>query len=358
MNKMLYTKKTIDIGSDPNWYKFEDSTTYDYSKYKTSWEHNIFPKEVSIPENGLYKIPMGIVFFDGMSLTCDKQVLADLHWIHSPFWTSPFAEQSFYQKITNLNFKKGRCLNLCTYFSDRNYFHCILGSFCKFEIVENSSPIKLEDFDYILLPKSKFKNAELLIKYFKIPYDKILWADINIQYQFEELYTPSHRGAPMITRVGSLNKIKSAFNLENNTPTRKLYICRNGYSKNIKNESEVWKTLKNLGFEKIDSAKEEFSCRLFNEASIVVGASGSGLTEIFACQPKTKILELSSLFLQQHYFMSLAHAASLDYSSMFCGSDIDFKVASLSNYDQLFCGTRKDFYVDIVKLKKILDDML
>lgn len=337
----------IDKQNDANWFKFEEEEEYDYTsvnlKGDTSyWGLNLKSK---IPENGIYKIENGICFDDGMSL-CPKErkPFIDLYWFSDGRHNS-LSKKLYKRTINNLIRKNGKCLNLCTPWADVNYGHFILDCITKLEIVENASPVKLEDFDYILLQNNKSTECQHLIDFFKIPRNKILYTASNCQYQFDELYTPSLRGSAAITRPKSINQIKKAFVLKNEKPTRKLYISREGFSRNISNEEFVWNLLKSYGFEKINPKEVKDCPQLFNEAAIIVGAHGAGLTNMIFCQPETKIIELMPYRHRYTWYLSLAHACNLPYHGLICGNQKSFSV-DVGELEEILKLTAKEKNID------------
>lgn len=318
----------INKKEDSNWFKFEDEDEYDYSSAYLKGEINCSSLRLKgkIPENGIYKVENGIVFDDGM-VVCPKQrkPFVDIYWFNDKERKS-LSKKLYNRKVNNLLRKNGKCLNLCTPWADINYGHFVLDCLTKLEIVENCGPFRIHDFDYILLQKNNSKECQHLIDFFKIPRNKIIYTTADYQYQFDELYTPSLRGSATITRPKSIDKIREAFVLKNEQPQRKLYISRQGFSRNISNEESVWQFLKQYGFEKINPKEIDDCPQLFNEASIIVGAHGAGLTNMIFCQPQTKIIELMPFHHRYAWYLSLAYACDLPYRGLICGSQDSFDV--------------------------------
>jgi capsular polysaccharide biosynthesis protein/exopolysaccharide biosynthesis predicted pyruvyltransferase EpsI len=337
--KSYFYEITINKASDPNWFKFEDGVCYDYSNYFAK-QNTDMPKKAALSENGIYKINNGIVFHDGMCVSEKHQVYSDLFWYgggEDLYPKGSWAQKFYKRKIHNVQRRQGKCLNLLTPWADINYGHFVLDCLTRLEIVENASPIKIEDFDYILLPKYNGDIYDTMIDFFKIPRNKIINGDESVQYQFEEMYSPSLRAMARISRVGSLNRIKEALSLRNDKPSKRLYISRKGFSRNIRNEDEVWSLLKLYGFEKINPKQEGDSYNLFNSATVILGPHGAGLTNMFCCPKDTKIIELVPYYHRYPWYMSLAHACNLPYYGLVCGDEHVFEV-------------------DLNELKKILEE--
>lgn len=332
---------SIDKKNDSNWYKFEDEEEYDYTSACLEGDIDYWGLHLKgkMPENGIYKIESGIVFDDGMSI-CPKTLkpFIDIYWF-TDNRHEKLSKKLYNRKTNNLIYKSGKCLNLCSPWADINYGHFVLDSITKLEIVEGCCPLKIDEFNYILMPTFKSKESGMLIDFFKIPRNKILYPTSDYQYQFDELYTPSLRGGPAITKPKSVDKIREAFDVKNRKPTKKLYISRKGFSRNIANEESVWSVLKDYGFEKINPKEVEDCPQLFNEASIIVGPHGAGLTNMIFCQSNTKIIELMPHSHRYTWYLSLAHACGLPYHG-------------------LICGDQDSFLVNIEKLKNILDSTL
>jgi capsular polysaccharide biosynthesis protein len=81
----------------------------------------------------------------------------------------------------------------------------------------------------------------------------------------------------------------------------------------MSNEPEIWGILKKFGFEKINPPIGQETLKTFNEATIVVGAHGAGLLSIFACQPQTKVIELTPLSHSYPYYISLSQACGFEH---------------------------------------------
>lgn len=329
----------IDKKTDPNWYPYEGEETYNYTDKQILNITDSFKNALSgvIPENGIYKIDKGIVFDDGMVVSSSNFLpYTDLYWFTSVTSSRniPLATSLQRRQVSNLTIKDGKCLNLLTPWADVNHYHFILDCITKLDIVQNVSPLKLKDFDFILLPECKNKEAKYLISHFNIPTNKILTIPYNQQYQFTDLYSPSQRSISAIVRPNSLNSIINAFKLQNNKPHKKLYISRQGYTRSVANEDQVWCMLKQYGFIKINPAEIDNCSELFNDASVVVGPHGAGLTNIIFCQRDVKVIELIPYFWQYTYYISLAHACNLKYTGIICG-DKDSFVVDISDLEYI-----------------------
>ncbi len=128
-------------------------------------------------------------------------------------------------------------------------------------------------------------------------------------------------------------------------PKRRLFVSRKNSSKRrCINEDILYDSLKKLGFEFI--ALEQLSVfnqlKLFSEASIIVSTHGAGLSNLLACKPGTKILEMvpNDGNFSHYYFMSsilnICHAHIK-------GIEVDSKL--------------NDFYISIDEIHKLLNKL-
>lgn len=129
--------------------------------------------------------------------------------------------------------------------------------------------------------------------------------------QFAALWIPSRLAkgarstAPLIGRW-----YRSRFVQTSRPPARKLYVP-SGLDVEIVNADAVASLLSSLGFETVETRNLDVQEQidLFAEASLVVGATNEGLTNILFCLPGTAILELRPL----HWAASGGH---LDFESL------------------------------------------
>ena len=96
---------------------------------------------------------------------------------------------------------------------------------------------------------------------------------------------------------------------------KKIYIDRSDVvsnSRKIINENKLKKLLKKNGFLFIKLANLNFQdeIKLFNQAKIIIGLQGAGLTNLVWCNKKTKIIELK-VNLQINYMKILLNKIDL-----------------------------------------------
>lgn len=105
------------------------------------------------------------------------------------------------------------------------------------------------------------------------------------------------------------------------SPTRRLFVSREGYRRTATNETAVRRIVQAAGFEIYDPAKRKDPFRDFAEAAVVVGPHGAALMHLAWCRPETRVLELLPSDHIQPYYYTLSEAAGLDYRCLVCRSD-------------------------------------
>jgi capsular polysaccharide biosynthesis protein len=104
---------------------------------------------------------------------------------------------------------------------------------------------------------------------------------------------------------------------------RRLYISRRYQHMRVMVDEEALEAeLANRGFEII---RPETLCvvdqlTLFGEASVIVGASGAGLSNLLLCQPGVKVIEIQPENFTSFWVGALCRTAGLDWSCYVCQS--------------------------------------
>ncbi|MGA2505828.1 MAG: glycosyltransferase 61 family protein [Anaerolineales bacterium] len=213
---------------------------------------------------------------------------------------------------------KGVCLSLVTDFGEV-YGHFIHDFLPRMELF-NKAGYKIGDVDHIACRKPPPGNAWRLFEQLEIPSNKLIWTDSMTAIRVDILLAPSFPG----TRMNSPNWVpeflRQKFTPLPPPPTRRLYVSRSGFKRNPVNVEAVNRILIRRGFEIYNPSDHIDSHIDFSEATIVVGANGSGLAGLAFCQPGTKVLELIPTDHVKSYFYTLSDAAGLDYGCLVCRS--------------------------------------
>lgn len=253
-------------------------------------------------------------------------------------------------RFARANRLKGTCLSIAT-FGASHYGHWLVESITKLELFRLAG-FDLDDVDYILCHKPTPGTPENLFNQLNIPEEKSIWVDSSSPaFRPDILLAPSHpdiyeRPLPWIPKF-----MQSRFlPLTVSRPQRRLYLSREGYTRNPVNADNVNKIFARHNFVFFNPESHPASHLVFSEAAIVVGHTGSALTGIVFCQPGTKILELISddaIQWKGGNAFTLASSSECDYNYLVCRS---------THYraDSTFGVSPYDFYVNEVELEQAL----
>ena len=238
-----------------------------------------------------------------------------------------------------------------------NFFHWLFDVLPRVGIVEKK--INLKEIDYYLCPnlnKWQLETLNLLgvktkqclssVKYRHIKSDRIIVT--NHPWQMSNNVVSDIENLPLWISKWLRNKFLS--NKSKNDFPKKFYIDRSDSNSNLKNfryiinEIELKSFLKDKGFEFIRLSDLSFrdELQIFNNAEIVVGLQGAGLTNLIWCNEKTKIIELRS------------NRTNKLYENLAKDNKINFKKLEFTPKNHLIADHYGSIEVDIKELDKIL----
>jgi capsular polysaccharide biosynthesis protein len=178
----------------------------------------------------------------------------------------------------------------------------------------------------------------------------------------DQLDTPYWKGSGIC--LETLKFLKSACLSSNqldqfkSKKKKKIYITRKAGShsgRNIINNREVEILMDGLGFEIIDPSELTFKAQIqiFMESSTIIGPMGAAFTNIIFCEPKTKIIALSSPYTKRFCMQSnLANFAQCDYIILPGYHQNYYHNAESSERD--LDVVMASYYIDTEKLKKLI----
>jgi len=220
---------------------------------------------------------------------------------------------------------KGKVLSILQGASGNNYGHWILDMLPKIKLC--SEHYSLNDINYFYTPNLiDFQKETLSIldinenriinseKFRHIQADELLVVDhpsyykgfILKQFKFQPTWVIQWLRDTYLIHEKKFNANEKVFI----DRTDSIYKhCQ------IQNESEVSNYLKNKGFSKYQLAKLSFfeKVYLFNNAKIIIGAHGSGFTNLVFCKPKTKVIEIRPPIHSNSVFESISYINYLNY---------------------------------------------
>ena len=238
-----------------------------------------------------------------------------------------------------------------------NFFHWLFDVLPRIGIVEKK--VNLNKINYYLCPnlnKWQLETLNLLgikknqclssVKYRHIKSDQIIVT--THPWQTSKNVVKDIENLPLwisewLKNKFLLNKSKKDF-------PKKFYIDRSDSKSNLKgfryitNEKELKSFLKNKGFDFIRLSDLSFrdELQIFNNAEIVVGLQGAGLTNLIWSNNNTKIIELRS------------NRTNKLYENLAKDNQINFKKLEFTPKDHVVADHYGSIEVDIKKLEKIL----
>ena len=252
-------------------------------------------------------IPPGPVPFDEHNNLL-AYALRPKHYLN-PFVHVPLASL-FRSQICSMPLngpKLGRAC-LLTNAWNRTYHHWVADLLPQIVILEEAGVASRDGKVKFIIPKSPARWQLESLELLGVPTTSLV--RIDAQTFVEELLMPSFArreivgGGWSVVSPGILRKLRERMyegcGVEAHPKTRphsKVYISRRmALGRQVINERELEQSLTRLGFriavtETMSYAEE---VRLFSEAEIIVGAGGSGLSNVIFCRDKVKVVEIAA----------------------------------------------------------------
>ena len=210
----------------------------------------------------------------------------------------------------------------------------------------------ISDVDYVLCPKPKSKNSKYLFDRLGIPLEKCIWAEErNRTVRVKTLIAPTFPGTRRNYPSWTVNFLQRTFTPSPPKPIRRLYISRSGFKRHPINESAIYSILKEYDFEIYNPVDHDRTYMDFAEATIIVGAHGSNLSDLAFCQPGTKVLELIPIDHPYPYYYTLSDAANLKYHCLVCKSEYEREDKTGPSFSNFYVN-EKDFDHALARIAK------
>ena len=238
-------------------------------------------------------------------------------------WGDSFKYQNFYTKNFMENFKKNY-KNFKTFSnvfvlgssSNDNYYRNIV-TFLPRIFFNKEKSIKL---CLHRNSSNKFRN-----------FIKFLCEKMNVDVQFiyldDGFYKFLNSHIPQFLNKKESIKILNTLKVKNKIiKGKKFFISRqNCGARNLINESDVAKKLKEYGYKMVDLNDMDIlkQIRIFSRADTIISPTGSGLTNMVFCNPGTKIIEISPVYNFDYEnslkfrFSQIANFLNLEYHRIF-----------------------------------------
>jgi hypothetical protein len=205
------------------------------------------------------------------------------------------------------------------------YYHWLFDAMPKLALLKKTGIF--DQIDYFLVPNYVYKYQKEYLDYFGIPASKVINGELEKHLQAEKLYVASYVRVddhhPKWTLDFLYNSlIKSS---EKSRRDKRIYIARGDAAVNRKviNEAVVIEMLKKYNFEihYLSDLSVVDQAKLFNAATVVVGAHGAGLSNLAFCEPGTKVLEFFPDQYVRHLFYDVCNKRGVQYDYLLCSSE-------------------------------------
>jgi hypothetical protein len=211
---------------------------------------------------------------------------------------------------------RGRTLNLCSANAVTNFFHYVIDSVSRYELVRRAG-FTWKDFDQIVLPRFRTPMTAEIDAAIGLPESKVVRMGRRAQIICESLVQPSFPGPIACTPRWVVDFYRGLFPPSNAaTRHRKLYFPRRG-NRQPANGDEIDAYMVAMGFEMIDPVKTPDLRARMAEATHIVAVHGACLTNLVFCAPGTRVLEIMpteiSTYYNRSFYRTLCASGDMPY---------------------------------------------
>ena len=248
------------------------------------------------------------------------------------------------------------------------YYHWMLDVLPKFHLLQRAG-IDLNSIDHFVVRHTNRFQRDTL-QALGISEDRCHWIDGGVHFRATELVIPTLKndlGDRIYTGLGLgmaswvpdyLRETFVTDDIEHNGKLlpRRLFVSRDqAKSRRLINQSAAVAALAEYGFELFEpgslSVKEQAA--LFNQAEIVVGCHGAGLTNLAFCQPGTQVLEIFGDYVVPCYW-ALSRLAGLKYARFMAEPTHDIEETGQQTVSTL---RSEDIQIDIDQLRTAVSSL-
>lgn len=327
----------------------EDVTAGKYLSYKSDYE------VVCVPDARLYSDNMSFISI----IAGDGAIVDRLSYQYHVdkrlgIENSVLLKKKFFTKPRVV---KGTVATLLAgYGPTHNVAHWLFDAIPRIHLLKEAG--LFERIDYFVVPAYSLEYHKYTLEKLNIPKDKVLVGGDGVHIQADRIVATSH---PRGNRSYLLPSWACTFNRESylsdetctEPKSRKIYISREDSKvRRVVNEDSLISMLKKYDFQIVALSKldMEAQIKLFNEAELILSASGAGLSKLFFASPECQVIEIFSEGFVQTMYYNIAHFLGMPYYGLVSKHD---NPAS-TNYD----GQREDVFVDIAELERMLEGVL
>ena len=193
----------------------------------------------------------------------------------------------------------GRTLNLCSANAVTNFFHYVVDSVSRYELVRRAG-FTWSDFDQIILPRFHSAMTAEIDSAIGVPEEKVIRMGRREQLICETLIQPSFPGPVACTPKWVIEFYRDLFPPIQGVRRRKLYFPRHG-NRHPENGAEIDTLLTALGFETVDPVTTPDLRTRMAEATHIVGVHGACLANLVFSSPGARMLEIMPTEISSYY---------------------------------------------------------
>ena len=212
----------------------------------------------------------------------------------------------------------GRTLNLCSANAVTNFFHYVVDSVSRYDLVRRAG-FDWSDFDHVILPRFRTATTAEIDEAMGVPEEKVIRMGRREQLICETLIQPSFPGPLACTPPWVIDFYRELFPRPEAKPHRKIYFPRRG-NRHPANAAEVDAHLLARGFELLDPVSTPDLRMRIAEATHVVAVHGACLANLVFSSPGTKVLEIMPTEISSYYnrafYRVLCASARLPYGAV------------------------------------------
>ncbi len=194
-----------------------------------------------------------------------------------------------------------------------NYAHWLFDSISRLLFIQKN--LRKINFDYLYVPAYKHHYQKEILKYLKIPTNKVISSEKEKYINGTEIICTTHPFAHRFDKISKpiFNIVRNKFikfaRLSKIKSYNKIYIERDYSNYNLKrnfykyknhrvllNNQEVKTYLTNIGFKsfKLNTLSFADQIQIFSKAKIIISMFGAELANLVFCKKGTKIIEIKN----------------------------------------------------------------
>jgi hypothetical protein len=234
------------------------------------------------------------------------------------------------------------------------YYHWMIDSLARLGLLKECG--RFDQVDYFLVPAYSAKYHKETLAHFGISEAKIINEEFAHHIQADFLMVTSYTQVKFHHPKWVCDFLHDSFTVhkEGKKRDKLIYIPRGDAALNrrVLNEAELITVLKGYGFDTRNLSDMEIKeeAEYFNSAKLVLGAQGSGFTNLVFCEPGTKVVQFFPDKYVRHIDYDISNKMALDYHYLLC--------QSVGEATDTVDGQKIDVIADIPAIQSIIEMLL